>query len=659
MTAMNVLQSQLQDREVFSGLKSNNALKATAETVLKGTSNGLESVRTAPDLESALEKVVAGKADLSAPGTAEAIIMVTGYPSLMVKNGDFEEPAEPVWRSRLNPHREAIKGVIRSVGRVDLKNHPSLKWAGTCWLVDDDVLITNRHVAELFCEMRQTPQLRKDIQVCVDFAEEFGSDTELEYLIGSLIHIEPIDSIVDLALMRLAKNTAGQLKLEPVPLSTDLRSAEFIGTVGYPANDLRNNPRDPFIRIFQGKFEKKRFAPGRIMDPQHQTEVFTHNCTTLGGNSGSAVFDVRTGAALGLHFGGRPQEQNYAVKAEFILDRLRKSQIHVVDFRPRDTPRTNGAAGHAGTDPSEARPLNINFDDRDGYDPNFLGDGDLSLPMPLLNLVQAARAAETPDRDIVLKYRHFSVIMNAERRLAYCAASNIDGNSLRNPRRASKFQLDPRLPVERQAGDALYRSNDFDRGHLVRRLDPCWGEEDAARQANTDSMFYPNIAPQHKDLNQKIWNDLEEHILQTVDDRNARVSVFVGCIFGDNDPELRNSGVKVPMEFWKVIASTAPSGRRRQQQLQAQAFVMSQRSLVKPGDLEIVFGQGFETFQITVEQLERITGLDFHKLKDADTFGLTERTRERMRQESAETSRPAASLDSHFKRLRELEDIVM
>jgi endonuclease G len=65
----------------------------------------------------------------------------------------------------------------------------------------------------------------------------------------------------------------------------------------------------------------------------------------------------------------------------------------------------------------------------------------------------------------------------------------------------------------------------------VRRLDPCWGEDDVARQANTDSMFFPNIAPQHKNLNQKIWNDLEDHILETVDDRNARISVFVGCIF--------------------------------------------------------------------------------------------------------------------------------
>ena len=31
---------------------------------------------------------------------------------------------------------------------------------------------------------------------------------------------------------------------------------------------------------------------------------FTHDCTTLGGNSGSVVLDLTTGEAVGLHFAG-------------------------------------------------------------------------------------------------------------------------------------------------------------------------------------------------------------------------------------------------------------------------------------------------------------------------------------------------------------------
>jgi endonuclease G len=41
----------------------------------------------------------------------------------------------------------------------------------------------------------------------------------------------------------------------------------------------------------------------------------THDCSTLGGNSGSAVIDLDTGEVLALHFGGLYHEKNYCVPA--------------------------------------------------------------------------------------------------------------------------------------------------------------------------------------------------------------------------------------------------------------------------------------------------------------------------------------------------------
>jgi len=43
-----------------------------------------------------------------------------------------------------------------------------------------------------------------------------------------------------------------------------------------------------------------------------------HNCTTLGGNSGSVVFDLNSGQALGLHFSGSFLVTNYAVRADVV-----------------------------------------------------------------------------------------------------------------------------------------------------------------------------------------------------------------------------------------------------------------------------------------------------------------------------------------------------
>jgi endonuclease G len=40
-----------------------------------------------------------------------------------------------------------------------------------------------------------------------------------------------------------------------------------------------------------------------------------HDATTLGGNSGSVVFDLESGKAIALHFGGIEGTRNEAVQA--------------------------------------------------------------------------------------------------------------------------------------------------------------------------------------------------------------------------------------------------------------------------------------------------------------------------------------------------------
>jgi endonuclease G len=359
-----------------------------------------------------------------------------------------------------------------------------------------------------------------------------------------------------------------------------------------------------------------------------------------------------------LHFGGNAQVQNYAVKAEMIADRLRKNQVQV--RKPEAEP---SAQVEAGVD-VEARLRPEDFDDRTGYQANFLGSGDLTVPLPALGPHQAIKVAKTSSGDMEIKYQHYSVVMNKARRLAFYSAVNIDGKDLSNPIRPKKFLLDPRLSNDLQTGEVMYKNNDFDRGHLTRRLDPCWGKDDEVDQGNRDSMFFPNIAPQHKDLNQKIWSQLEDHVLSTVDERDVHISVFTGCVFSEDDPVQKPSGVKVPMAFFKVIASlNRPSGGRnrssRGPKLQAQAFVISQQDLVKPEDLEIVFGRGFQTFQVTIEHLERMTGIDFHVLKSADTFGMTPEAREAVREVESLEATIDRMRNDHIKPLASLDDIVM
>lgn len=67
---------------------------------------------------------------------------------------------------------------------------------------------------------------------------------------------------------------------------------------------------------------------------------------------------------------------------------------------------------------------------------------------------------------------------------ARVTAVNIDGAALVDVPRGDEWRLDDRIPADWQAGPDVYARNDLDRGHLVRRRDPVWG--DRAAQANSD-----------------------------------------------------------------------------------------------------------------------------------------------------------------------------
>ena len=196
----------------------------------------------------------------------------------------------------------------------------------------------------------------------------------------------------------------------------------------------------------------------------------------------------------------------------------------------------------------------------------------------------------------------------------------------------------------------------------MRRLDPVWDDKDTATQAMEDTFHYTNAAPQHKNLNRRIWLKLEEHILDNTGDNDWKVSVLAGPVFGPNDPVHKPTRLPVPRAFWKIIASVARRARRRPF-LQVQAFILPQDHLIDRDDLEgaggisseAIFGTGFETSQVTVAELERLTGLDFQNLRDADTFGQSPDVQE-ITESVASTSLP---FERNYAELRDVTDVIM
>jgi endonuclease G len=243
-----------------------------------------------------------------------------------------------------------------------------------------------------------------------------------------------------------------------------------------------------------------------------------------------------------------------------------------------------------------------------GFDSTFLK---LYVPLPTLTDAQKADAVRmTGTRQTVIPYTNFSLVLSKSRRMAYYTGVNIDGSSLHAiTRTRDRWLYDARIEKAYQIGASFYRGNYYDQGHLVRRLDPAWGV--AANQAVVDTFHYTNCAPQHSDLNRKTWGDLEDYVLKNVDVFAMRVSVFTGPVFRPDDPIVK--GVRVPLEFWKVVVMVKKAGAVLQPS--ATAYIQTQRNLI--GQRGFEFG-AFRTYQVKISEVEALTQLTFADLRQHD-----------------------------------------
>ena len=172
-----------------------------------------------------------------------------------------------------------------------------------------------------------------------------------------------------------------------------------------------------------------------------------------------------------------------------------------------------------------------------------------------------------------------------------------------------RWYFDPRLDDKLQAGPDLYANNPLDRGHLVRRLDPCW--ENVAVAAGEDTFHFTNCSPQHQKLNQHDWLEVENYVLNTADNADVRISVFTGPVFREDDM-LYHRKYQLPADFWKIVAFVNKNG-----QLRATAYLRSQKNYIE--NMEF-FDDEYKTWQVPVAQVEALTGLSFKIPLDADAM---------------------------------------
>ena len=111
----------------------------------------------------------------------------------------------------------------------------------------------------------------------------------------------------------------------------------------------------------------------------------------------------------------------------------------------------------------------------------------------------------------------------------------------------------------------------FQKGHIVRRDDVCWGSSFAdIQKANGDTFHTTNCTPQLPGFNmanegQDNWGDLENLI--QAETGAERVIVFAGPVLNDEE-DLRFEGldergevhIQIPSQFWKIVVAQGASG---------------------------------------------------------------------------------------------------
>jgi len=325
----------------------------------------LEAARSAADKLSSRRRGDLSDMELAA---TEAIIIPGKRPAFDVVDGVYNAD-HPLW-AKLNdePFRGNLLRAIPGVGRIELVGIPDVPYGGTGFVIGDGLLMTNRHVAEIFAQGLGAKGLR--------FNDGQGAGLDLkrerDRSAGPVLQVRSVRMIHpwwDMALLEVKELPPG---LAPLALSTrdarDLVGLE-VAVIGYPAYDpIRNNPlvQD---RIFDRAYGVKRLQPGLLASPMRTAsfgklvDAAGHECSTLGGNSGSALIDIATGEVIALHFGGRYLKTNYAVPAsELGLDsRVRDAGVlftgpAVSAGRPGWLSAWNGLEGEAAGNPSSHSP---------------------------------------------------------------------------------------------------------------------------------------------------------------------------------------------------------------------------------------------------------------------------------------------------------------
>jgi len=206
----------------------------------------------------------------------------------------------------------------------------------------------------------------------------------------------------------------------------------------------------------------------------------------------------------------------------------------------------------------------------------------------------------------IVKHEYYTLSYNEKQEQAEWIAyelkkSYVKSNNFKRP----FFIEDPKVKTG-SADWRNYKNSGYDKGHLC----PA-GDMEFAINAYNDTFFTSNISPQRHDFNGGIWNRLEQKVRYLAIKYDG-IYVVTGGVLKGSLKIIGREKVSVPQYFYKILLDES-NGKYR-----IIAFLIPNEKSDKP----------LYSFVVSVDSLEKMTGIDFFPKLDDKTENILEKSRD-------------------------------
>jgi len=203
--------------------------------------------------------------------------------------------------------------------------------------------------------------------------------------------------------------------------------------------------------------------------------------------------------------------------------------------------------------------------------------------------------------DEIIKHKNYTLRYEEKYEVPAWVVHKLRGEYIKGKANRGQNQFIPDKKAD--GGSALstdYSNSGYDRGHMV----PA-GDFKCCQDLMDETFYMSNICPQVPDFNRGIWENIESRIRGWAV-RDEELYVVTGPVLSKGMETIgRYNSVAIPRSFYKIVLYYPKDSPKR---ARAIAFMLPNQAL---------FGKRMNSYVISIDDVERTTGLDFFaKLPD-------------------------------------------